>query len=67
MIDKKYYWLNTNSRTFLARGYLSENVTPEERIKQIADNAEKILNIKSELYTSYVYKEMLNDKCKILN
>lgn len=56
MIDKKYYWLNTNSRTFLARGYLSENVTPEERIKQIADNAEKILNIKgfSEKFENYM-------------
>ncbi len=58
MIDKKYYWLNTNSRTFLARGYLSENVTPEERIKQIADNAEKILNIKgfSEKFENYMSK-----------
>jgi len=26
---------------------------------------ERILNLKSELYTSYVYKEMLNDKVKI--
>jgi capsule biosynthesis phosphatase len=26
---------------------------------------EKILNLKSELYTSYVYKEMLNDKVKV--
>jgi ribonucleoside-diphosphate reductase alpha chain len=58
MIDKKYYWLNTNSRTFLARGYLPENITPEERIKQIADNAEKILNIKgfSEKFENYMAK-----------
>jgi len=39
----KYYWLNDDSRTFLERGYLSEGVTPEKRIKQIAQAAEKNL------------------------
>jgi len=43
---KEYYWLNSHSRLFLERGYLEEGVSPEERIKQIADNAEKILKIK---------------------
>jgi ribonucleoside-diphosphate reductase alpha chain len=46
MNDKKYYWLNTNSRTFLKRDYLLEGVTPEQRIREIAENAEKILKIK---------------------
>jgi len=37
-------WLNENSRTFLERGYLLPGVSAEERIREIADNAEKILN-----------------------
>ncbi|MEM9336624.1 MAG: ribonucleoside-diphosphate reductase subunit alpha [Patescibacteria group bacterium] len=39
-----WYWLNENSRTFLARGYLGEGQTAEERIRFIADHAEKVLN-----------------------
>ena len=38
-----WYWLNENSRAFLARGYLGEDQTPEERIRVIADAAEKYL------------------------
>lgn len=37
-------WLNENSRFFLAKGYLAEGVTAEERIKQISETAEKFLN-----------------------
>lgn len=40
---KKYYWLNEDSRTFLSRGYISE--TPEQRIKDIANKAEKYLKV----------------------
>ncbi len=40
---KKYYWLNDESRLFLSRGYITE--TPEQRIKDIANTAEKYLNI----------------------
>ncbi|MDD2680654.1 MAG: ribonucleoside-diphosphate reductase subunit alpha [Patescibacteria group bacterium] len=36
-------WLNENSRTFLAKGYLSPGLSAEERIRNIADTAEKIL------------------------
>lgn len=39
----KYYWLNEESRKFLSRGYLDE--TPEQRIKDIANTAEKYLKI----------------------
>jgi ribonucleoside-diphosphate reductase alpha chain len=39
------YWLNKDSRKFLQRGYLLENETPEQRIKDIALTAEKILNL----------------------
>ena len=37
------YWLNEDSRTFLERGYLLKNETPEQRIRDIAEAAEKIL------------------------
>lgn len=43
---KKYYWLNKDSRQFLERGYLEEGITPEQRIRQIAETAEKYLGIK---------------------
>lgn len=38
-----YYWLNEESRKFLERGYLPAGVTPEERIEQIAEAAQKLL------------------------
>ena len=38
-------WLTDNSRKFLESGYLTEGVTPEGRIRAIAENAEKILKI----------------------
>ena len=39
----KYYWLNEDSRKFLSRGYISES--PEQRIKDIANTAEKYLQM----------------------
>ena len=45
MTTKPYYWLNSYSRLFLDRGYLGQNITPEDRIKHIAINAEKLLGI----------------------
>ena len=49
-------WLNENSRKFLDGGYLIEGVTPEQRIKEIADTAENILGIEgfSEKFYGYV-------------
>jgi len=41
----KFYWLNEKSRKFLSRGYLSEEQTAEERIRQISDRAQEILGI----------------------
>ncbi len=38
------YWLNENSRKFLAKGYLMNGSTAEERIREIANMAEKYLN-----------------------
>ena len=46
MEKPNYYWLNKDSRKFLERGYLIGDETPEQRIKDIANSAEKILNIK---------------------
>jgi ribonucleoside-diphosphate reductase alpha chain len=40
------YWLNKDSRKFLERGYLLENETAEQRIKDIAKSAENYLSIK---------------------
>lgn len=40
------YWLNKDSRKFLQRGYLLEGETAEQRIHDIAKNAEKILGQK---------------------
>ncbi len=43
--DKGFKWLNEYSRKFLASGYLTEGVSPEERIREIGDRAEEILQI----------------------
>jgi len=45
MTQKPYYWLNSHSRLFLERGYLDKDITPESRVKEIAQNSEKILGI----------------------
>lgn len=57
-MNKEYYWLNSHSRLFLERGYLEEGITPEKRIKQISENAEKILKIKgfAEKFEKYMSK-----------
>lgn len=50
---KDFYWLNEDSQKFLQGGYLLENVTVEERVRQIANHAESILGIEGyadELY-----------------
>lgn len=52
---EKFYWLNEDSRTFLSRGYLSEGETPEDRIREIADTAEKYLGIKGFADKFYEY------------
>lgn len=44
-MNKDIYWLNKDSRKFLERGYLVEGETPEKRIEDISNTAEKYLNI----------------------
>jgi ribonucleoside-diphosphate reductase alpha chain len=53
-----YYWLNDDSRTFLERGYLDAGETPEKRIRDIAETAEKYLEIKgyAEKFEDYMKK-----------
>ena len=38
------YWLNENSRKFLAKGYLVGGISAEDRIREIAEIAERHLN-----------------------
>ena len=51
------HWLNEYSRAFLENGYLTEGVTPEERIRFIADTAEKTLGIEGFADKFYHYME----------
>ncbi len=41
----KGYWLNEDSRTILSRDYLRPGMTPEQRIREVAETAESILGI----------------------
>jgi ribonucleoside-diphosphate reductase alpha chain len=56
MERERYAWLNENSRKFLSRGYL--DVEPEERIKEIANEAQKLLRVKgfAEKFEDYMSK-----------
>ncbi|MDB2385165.1 ribonucleoside-diphosphate reductase subunit alpha [Polaribacter sp.] len=38
-----YKWLTENSRKFLESGYLTDGISPEGRIREIGENAERIL------------------------
>lgn len=55
---EKYNWLNEDSRKFLSRGYLSDGETPEQRIKNIANSAEKILKVEgfADKFENYMQK-----------
>lgn len=43
--DGGFKWLTEHSRNFLNSGYLTEGVTPEYRIREIADRAEQLLKM----------------------
>lgn len=47
MIDtrKNWWWANDDSRLFLSRGYIDGNMTVEERVREIAKEAERILDL----------------------
>ena len=42
--QEPFYWLNEDSVEFLEEGYLLEDTDPKERIQEIAENAEDILD-----------------------
>lgn len=58
METKFCYWLNNDSRKFLSRGYLLENETAEQRIRNIAETAEKYLAIKgfADKFEDYMFR-----------
>ena len=43
--EKSFEWLNENSRKFLAAGYLGDGISAEERIANIAQRAEQLLEM----------------------
>lgn len=47
MIDttNNWWWANEDSRLFLSRGYIDGNMTVEERVREIAKEAERILEM----------------------
>jgi len=55
---KPYYWLTKESQAFLQSGYIPKNSSGEERVIEIAKNAEKILNIEgfAEKFEGYMSK-----------
>jgi len=54
---RKIEWLTENSRKFLGSGYLTDGVSPEERIMEIAQNAENILKMEGFAKKFYHYME----------
>ncbi len=58
MTKPSIYWLNKDSRTFLERDYLKPGVTPEQRIREIADYAEKLLAVPgfADRFEGYMHK-----------
>jgi ribonucleoside-diphosphate reductase alpha chain len=57
-MEKNIYWLNKDSRKFLERGYLLEGETAEQRIRDIAETAEKYLNSKgfADKFEDYMHR-----------
>ena len=53
--NNSFNWLTDHSRSFLSAGYIQEGVSAEERIMEIAERAENILNIKGFAKKFYDY------------
>ena len=43
--SRDFAWLNDDAKTFLRRGYLLDDTTPKERVREIAEHAESILGM----------------------
>ena len=52
---KPFDWINDESITFLRRGYLSEGEEPLQRVRTIAEHAEKLLGIEGFAVKFYNY------------
>lgn len=57
-MNEEIYWLNAKSRGFLAKDYLRNGISPEARIRQIAEYAENILKMEgfADKFESYMHK-----------
>jgi len=53
--NNSFNWLTDHSRSFLSSGYIQEGISAEERIMEIAERAENILNIKGFAKKFYDY------------
>ena len=55
--SNSFDWLTEHSRNFLASGYIHEGISAEERIMEIAERAENILQIKGFAKKFYNYMD----------
>ena len=55
--SNSFDWLTEHSRSFLASGYIHEGISAEERIMEIAERAENILQIKGFAKKFYNYMD----------
>ena len=53
--NRPFDWLTEHSRNFLASGYLAPGLTPEKRIREIANRAQQILGIEGYADKFYNY------------
>ena len=56
--NKSFKWLTDHSRNFLASGYIPKDSSPEERIREIAERAEEILQIEGYADKFFKYMEL---------
>ena len=56
--NKSFKWLTEHSRNFLASGYIPKDSSPEERIREIAERAEEILQIEGYADKFFKYMEL---------
>jgi len=66
---EKYYWLNKDSIKFLERGYLLEGEEPKQRYRDIAETAERYLNVKgfADKFEDYVSRGFYSLSSPILS
>ena len=66
---EKYYWLNKDSIKFLERGYLLEREEPKQRYRDIAETAERYLNVRgfADKFEDYVSRGFYSLSSPILS